>query len=334
MNYQLTWFLRRHATAYHAPDDLAALAGLPLPQLHRALEKMAAASFRFEHHPIMGLRLAAAPEAIDRDEIAFARRDGRIGRTIRIYERTRSTNDLALAAVAAESETEGLTIIAEEQTAGRGRQGASWLASRGKNSLASVVHWAGPTAAARAGLMLAASVAVCDAVTQVTGLRAAIKWPNDVELDRRKVAGILIESPDAARQRRPPGSKSPAPLVPYVIGLGLNVNQADFPPEIADRATSLALAAGDRQDRTLLLERTLAALESRLQQAAGPDAAGLMSEYLARSDMTGRAVTVKEGARVFRGTVEAVSPDFCLVLRLESGAVRAFDAAQVSLVRN
>jgi len=334
MNYQLTWFLRRHATTYHALDDLAALAGLPLVQLHRELELMAAAGFRFEHHPVMGLRLAGVPEAIDRDEIAFARRDGRIGRTIRIYERTRSTNDLALAAVAAESETEGLTIVAEEQTAGRGRQGASWVAARGQSLLASVVHWTGPTVAARAGLMLAASVAVCDAVGEVTGLRAAIKWPNDVELDRRKVAGILIESPDIGRQRRAPGSKSPASLVPYVIGLGLNVNQTDFPAEIADRATSLALAAGSRQDRTLLLERTLMALDSRLQQAAGSGAVDLMVEYLACSDMIGRDVMVKEGNKLFHGTVEAISPDYALVLRLESGTVRAFDASQVSLVRS
>ncbi len=354
MNYQLTWSLRRQATAYHSLEDLAAQAGVPESRIHSEIDDMAAAGFRFEHHPIMGLRLAGAPEAIDRDEVAYARRDGRIGRTIRIYERTRSTNDLALAAVAAESEAEGLTIVAEEQTAGRGRQGACWVAARGQSLLVSVVHWARPTVAARAtdmspspyplpsrergetatasqaGLMLAASVAVCDAVGQVTGLRATIKWPNDVEIERRKVAGILIESAEAGRQRRSPGTA----LVPYVIGLGLNVNQAEFPVELAERATSLALAAGKEQDRTLLLERTLAALESRLQQAEGAEAGDLMAEYLARSDMIGRAVTVKEGARLFRGTVEAISPDYALVLRLESGAVRAFDAALVSLVRS
>jgi len=123
-------------------------------------------------------------------------------------------------------------------------------------------------------------------------------------------------------------------LVPYVIGIGLNVNQTEFPAEIAERATSLARAAGGQQDRTLLLERMLAALESRLEQAEGPGAAELLAEYLARSDMIGRAVTVKEGARKFRGTVESVSPDYALVLRLESGEVRSFDAAQVSLVLN
>jgi BirA family biotin operon repressor/biotin-[acetyl-CoA-carboxylase] ligase len=326
MNYRLTWFLRRHAAAYHALDDLAALAGESTALVHRDLEELAAAGFRFEHHPILGLRLVEAPEAIDRDEIAFARRDGRIGRTVRVYERTRSTNDLALAAVSDERESEGLAIVAEEQTAGRGRQGARWVAPRGQSLLLSVVHGAGPTAAARAGLMLAASVAVCEAVGEVAGLRATIKWPNDIELERRKVAGILIESADVGRRRRA--------LAPYVIGLGLNVNQVEFPAEIAERATSLARAAGGRQDRTLLLERTLAALESRLEQAEGAGMTELMADYLARSDMIGRAVTVQEGGRRFCGTVEAVSPDYALILRLESGEVRSFNAAQVSLVRS
>ncbi|NLX59513.1 MAG: biotin--[acetyl-CoA-carboxylase] ligase [Phycisphaerae bacterium] len=324
VNYRLTWLLRRDRQRYWALDALAAEVGLGLAQLHGELAEIERQGFVLDHHPLYGVRLDGVPPVIDRDEIMFAMASGRLGRTVRVYEQTASTNDLALRAAASPS-SDGLVIVAERQTAGRGRRGSRWFDAAGKGLLVSVVHWAmaGPDIAG--DLMLATSVAVCRAVEPLVGRSPQIKWPNDIEFQRRKAAGILVESAAAgdADARRP-----------FVIGIGLNVNhqERDFPTDIASRATSLRLEAGGTVDRCVVLADVLTALRDALESLQGPERQGLRSAYDARSDMVGRNVTLSEAGQTFAGTVEAISPHYALVLRLQNGHLRSFDASRVRLL--
>jgi len=327
VNYRLSWFLRRHADEPRTLDDIGTAVGLTAGQVSRELDRLRARGFQVDAHPATGLHVRAVPQGYDRDEVAFARSARRIGHTIRVYDATGSTNDVAMRLAAAGRQTDGLVVVADEQTAGRGRQGAAWFASRGESLLMSIVHWAEPRADRIAETVLAAGVGVADAVAVATGLRVGIKWPNDVEVGRRKVAGVLVEG--GGRGCEP--TDGPPAEAPYVVGIGVNVNQAEgeFPSEIAGQASSLRMGCGRQIDRILLLDLILEALEATLGRLDGGDIEFLRKQYMVHCDMVGRDIRATEGGETFCGSVDAISPHYALVVRLENGTLRSFDASSV-----
>jgi len=171
-----------------------------------------------------------------------------------------STNDVALK-LAATGEGDGAVVIADSQTSGRGRRGRVWFSPPGSGLYVSIV-----LAPARAAvspdratmlLTLAAGVALQEGIEAATGLRASVKWPNDVYVGRRKLAGILAEAVAAAEQ-------SAAARGGFVVlGYGINVAAAAYPPDLADRATSLETELGRPVDRAALCAETLAAIARR-----------------------------------------------------------------------
>jgi BirA family transcriptional regulator, biotin operon repressor / biotin---[acetyl-CoA-carboxylase] ligase len=182
----------------------------------------------------------------------------RLGHPTLFFPTIGSTNDIA-STLANNGDHEGAVVIAEMQTAGRGRRGRVWFSPPGAGLYVSVVL--APARAVRAPeraaalLTLTAGVALAEAVECATGLGPAIKWPNDLLVGRRKLAGILAE-----------GVASPAPvpgLQSVVLGYGLNVSAAAYPLELADRVTSLESELGRRVDRAELCAQSLAALAAR-----------------------------------------------------------------------
>jgi BirA family biotin operon repressor/biotin-[acetyl-CoA-carboxylase] ligase len=324
VNYRLTWLLRRGGDRYWSLDALAVETGGDIARLRDELAEVEEEGFVLDHHPLYGVRLAGVPQTIDRDEIVWAMQGARLGHVVRVYEQTASTNDLALREAVSPA-SDGLVIVAERQTAGRGRQGSRWLDTAGKGLLVSVVHWAEAGPDIFGDLMLATSVAVSRAVQPLAERLPRIKWPNDIEFDRRKVAGILVESAGggASNGRRP-----------VVIGIGINLNQdrADFHPEIATRATSLRIESGRPVDRSVALANLLQALRDALDSLQHTGRQQLRADYDARSDMVGRQAALVEDGMTFAGTIEAVSPHYALILRLENGHLRSFDASRVRLI--
>lgn len=196
---------------------------------------------------------SAGETRFDPDIVRLALPNGSVvGRQILVFEETDSTNDLA-ARAGEDGLPEGLVIFAESQRAGRGTSGRRWVSPPRQNLLFSVLLRPADVPVARwTELTFCAALAVAEAAEQVTGTAARIKWPNDVLLGGRKVAGILLES----YQRQWPGY--------VVVGIGLNVLQreADFDPALRGRAGSLAMAAaGGRQFRR---EQVAAQVLSRL----------------------------------------------------------------------
>jgi BirA family biotin operon repressor/biotin-[acetyl-CoA-carboxylase] ligase len=197
----------------------------------------------------------------------------------------------------------GTLVTADEQTAGRGRQGRSWTAAPGEALLlALLVRGVEPGAAL---LPLAAAVAVCESVEP---LEAAIKWPNDVWAERRKLAGVLLEG-------RPQEGWA-------VIGIGLNVRTREFPEELRETATSLALAGHDvsvDHARTALL----AALERWL--SAPPDE--VLGAWRARDALLGEPVRWQNGS----GTAAGISERGSLIVEMGAGERVELDAGEVHL---
>ena len=185
---------------------------------------------------------------------AFAVLRPRFGRLVTqtlFFDATGSTNDV-IAELAATGADEGAVAIADRQTAGRGRRGRTWFSPPGAGLYVSLLLQPGKSAtdAARATslLTLTAGVALAEGVQTATGLAPDIKWPNDLLVGRRKLAGILAEGVAADQ---------------VVLGFGINVSPAAYPPDVADRATSLDSELGRSIDRGLVCAHALAALARR-----------------------------------------------------------------------
>ena len=214
-------------------------------------------------------------------------------------------------------EPEGTLVIADAQTAGRGRHGRTWLSEAGVNLTFSLVLW--PTLAQLRGLAIATSLAGVEAVRAQTGLPARIKWPNDLVIHDRKFAGILIDS-----------EVQGAEVAHTILGIGLNVNLdvARF-PDLAGIATSLAAEAGRSFDRLALLVDLLARLERRYDQLlTGPS---LLPEWIAASATLGRRIRASSPAGVETGLAEAIDEEGALLLRRDDGSIARLLAAEVSL---
>jgi len=181
---------------------------------------------------------------------------GSLASSISFFSTIGSTNDVA-SRLAAGGGHEGAVVIAETQTAGRGRRGRRWFSPPGSGLYVSLVLAPGRARLApdraTALVTLAAGVALAEAIDTATGLRPEIKWPNDLLVGRRKVAGILAEGV----------AGSARPIASIVLGYGINVGATEFAPELGDRATSLEREVGRPVNRALLCAETLAAFATR-----------------------------------------------------------------------
>jgi len=267
---------------------------------------------------------------LDREALRRALvRPGGLWRDFEVVESTGSTNaDLLARALA--GEPEGAVLAAEEQRAGRGRMGRRWTSPPGAALTFSVLLKPAVPLARRGWLPLLAGVAVATAVTQVTGVRTGLKWPNDLLAADAKLAGILAEAASDA----------------VVVGIGLNVSTE--PAELsrllaparpgALPATSLRAAGATALDRASLLLAILGEFEHwyRAWQRAGgdPDRSGLRAEYTRLSATIGRTVRAElPGGQALSGPVAGVDSDGRLLVRVSSGSEVAVAAGDVVHLR-
>ena len=229
-------------------------------------------------------------------------------RAVEVVEAIGSTN-AELVARAAADEPEGLVLVAEHQVAGRGRLDRTWTSPPRAGLTVSVLLRPDLPAARRAWLSLLTGVALAEAVSEVAGVRASLKWPNDLLApDGAKLAGILAESAGPA----------------VVVGLGLNVTTTR--EELPDTGTSLSLVRGAPVDRAAVLLGVLRALERRYTRWTGvlgdPVSSGLAGDYLAWSSTVGTAVTVTmPDGSTLEGSAEGIDWDGRLRVRTPAGVV-------------
>jgi BirA family biotin operon repressor/biotin-[acetyl-CoA-carboxylase] ligase len=213
----------------------------------------------------------------------------------------------------------GTVVIADEQTAGRGRLKRSWLSPRGGLTLSVILR---PNIEYLPYLIMLTSVAVARSIENVTGLRPQIKWPNDVLIGDKKVCGILIEN-DIRKNA----------LVASVIGIGINVNVhvADF-PEISSIATSLSDQTGKIVSRLDMLQQLLIEMEKLYNSL--PQGDSIFQQCKNRLVTLGQNVQVSQGQTLYQGIAESVAGDGSLLLRITNGDVIKIFAGDVSLSRS
>lgn len=251
----------------------------------------------------------------DLDAAALLRRlrTRRLGRPLEVYESVGSTNDVALERLE-NGAPHGTLVVAESQTQGRGRRGHVWVTPPGLSIAASLVLRAERPVGAPTLLVAAVALGIAEGLERASGAAVGIKWPNDLWMAGRKVAGILVEA-------RGVGARAPA----FVAGFGINVNAsaAAFPAGLRASATSLALATGRTYDRAEVLSLVLAALEPRVDEVLeGTPGPALLEAYRDRSVLLGRLVELLDGDEPLRGTVADLSATDGLLLRTEDGRAR------------
>jgi BirA family biotin operon repressor/biotin-[acetyl-CoA-carboxylase] ligase len=231
----------------------------------------------------------------------------RLGRWLLLRHEAESTNDLAWEA-AFEGAPDGTVVIADHQTRGRGREGRSWLDPAGKGVALSVLLHPGCDRAAFATAPLVAGLALARGL-DAHGVDADLKWPNDLLLGGRKLAGVLCES-----RRLADGADA------FVIGVGVNVTQRapDFPPELREQATSLALA-GHELDRETVAAAFLNALEPLWDEHQEGDARVALDHWRTRARCWGRPVSVRTPSGLVTGDALALADDGALIVRTAAG---------------
>jgi BirA family biotin operon repressor/biotin-[acetyl-CoA-carboxylase] ligase len=321
--YHLLVHLKKKTGQWVSGETISNALGISRTAVWKQIHSLIGDGHEIQSAPRKGYRLEQAADILTAAEIT-ARLSTRImGRpSIRIFTQTDSTNQQAKL-LAAQGAPEGTVVAAESQTKGRGRRGRTWLSPAGQGICLSIVLRPPLTPAKAPQITLMAAVAVARTLENA-GIRANIKWPNDILVENMKIAGILTEISADMDQ------------VDWVIvGLGLNVNtpSREIPADLRGQATSMQIQTGHPHSRTELLCGLLQDFESCYEQLKVEGFGPIMDQWRRMSDIIGRQVYVDVMGARHHGTVAAVDDDGVLVLEDTEGRTRRFFSGDVTRVR-
>jgi BirA family biotin operon repressor/biotin-[acetyl-CoA-carboxylase] ligase len=269
-----------------------------------------------------GYFLEKVPDILTPDLVRKRLKGSLFGKRVLHFFKTDSTNRVAMELGNAD-EAEGTVVMAEEQIAGRGRAGRKWHSERGTGLYFTILLKPRLFPAQAPLLTMLAGISAYAAIQAQTGLAPELKWPNDLLLNGKKIGGILTEmyaEPNAVRF--------------VIIGIGINVNQEKFPPELAGIATSLKKESGKNTYRLELLVRLLTQFESDYNRFLREGGGFVVERFEKLSTFAqGRRVRVDTGADSYVGTTAGLSPEGLLLVARENGPVMTVIAGDVTEVR-
>jgi BirA family biotin operon repressor/biotin-[acetyl-CoA-carboxylase] ligase len=286
------------------------------------IDELRALGYDIEASPHLGYRLLAAPDLLHADDLSARLGKVRIiGREIHVFQQTTSTNDVA-ARLARGGAKQGAVVFAESQTKGRGRLGRAWISPAGKGLWFTVLLRPNCPPQAATQLTVAAATALARAITLQTGIVPEIKWPNDILIRKRKVAGILTEM--RAELDR---------VQEVLLGIGLDVNleAGDFADNLRRTATSLRIETGQKVNRADLAVTILRELDRDYQMVMEGHFEQLAEQWEERCSTLGCQVTIRLGNRVIRGRAESLDSDGALLVRGLHGHLERIIGGDVTL---
>jgi BirA family biotin operon repressor/biotin-[acetyl-CoA-carboxylase] ligase len=316
--------LRRGGEQSVSGVQLSETVGVTRAAIWARVEELRRLGYDIEASPHRGYRLLNSPDLLHADDLMARLGTTRIiGRDIRVFQQTASTSDVAQK-LAEDGVKEGVVVFAETQTKGRGRLGRQWQSAPGKGLWFSVLLRPALPPQQATQMTVAAAVALARAVAAQTGLSPEIKWPNDLLLGGRKVAGILTEMNAELES-----------IHSLVLGVGLNVNQttADFPPALRAQVSSLRLAAGGPVDRPALAARILRELDADYGRLGRGQFRAVAEEWERRCATLGQQVVIHCGQRRVAGRAEALDDEGALLLRTEHGRLERIIGGDVTVER-
>jgi len=305
---RLISLLVRNATVVVPGPKIAAEIGVTRSAVWTWIERLRSLGVAIKGHPASGYQLQAIPDILLPSLIRSELGDSEMGRKIVHYFSIGSTNDVARR-IAARGGSHGTLVVAEEQTAGRGRLGRSWYSEKSSGIYASVVLRPPLSPAAAPILTLMAAVAAQRALVNVAGVPVDIRWPNDLLVNGRKVGGILTEM-EAELDR----------LHAVVLGVGINVNHRVMPAELKAIATSLCIETRKTYSRVHILVNLLRELERQYRCLLEEGSAAVAHRWaLASSYAQGRRIRVRTASEEYLAVTEGIEPSGALRVRRENG---------------
>lgn len=303
-------------------EDMSRRLGVSRAAVWKAIGALRDEGYVISSAPNRGYTLENSPDRLSAGELSGALAGCVVGRELLCLDTVDSTNS-EVKRRAVEGAGEGLAVLADGQTAGRGRQGRSFVSPPGKGLYLSVLLR--PESGLRELLWLTAwtGVAVCDAVEEVCGLRPGIKWTNDLVCQGRKLCGILTELGMEGETARPQY---------VVVGVGVNVSQTaeEFGPEVAPVAISLREALGEAPRRAELAAALLRALD-RMRRDFPHERTRYLEQYRRDCVTLGREVRILRGGESRTAVAEEIDEDFQLLVRLDDGRRETVSAGEVSV---
>ncbi|MDD5449949.1 MAG: biotin--[acetyl-CoA-carboxylase] ligase [Candidatus Omnitrophica bacterium] len=309
--------LMRDREEYISGEEISRELGISRAAIWKHIDKLRREGYDIASAPHYGYKIVSAPDRLIREEVSWGLKTRRFGKKIYSFKKTDSTNTLAYK-LAENGETEGAVVFAEEQAMGRGRMERKWQSPAGGIYMSLILKpRIEPVNTAR--ITLAAAVAVNEAVRDITGLNARIKWPNDILVNSKKVSGILTEM------------KAEQDEIDFVIlGIGINVNNPK--KDLPGGATSLKDELGQAVSKVNLAKRVLELLESYHEKATG-DFSGVIDEWRKLSDTLSKRVRIRMHGETLEGHALDVDENGGLILRLDSGFNKHILSGDVELVR-
>jgi BirA family transcriptional regulator, biotin operon repressor / biotin---[acetyl-CoA-carboxylase] ligase len=315
-------FLADGGEDFTSGEALSSKLGLSRTAVWKHVEALRGKGYRIEAVPARGYRLVEVPDRLTALELSPLLSTHDLGHTIHSHESIASTNELAFR-LAHDGAEHGEVVVAEQQTAGKGRRGRTWVSPPGLNLYFSAILRPELPPQRAPELTLVAAVALTE-VLRESGAEAFIKWPNDVQIDGLKVAGILTEL-----------SAEPERVHFVVVGVGVNLNAQleHFPEDLRSTATSLALVRGQKVPRAPFAASLWNRLEEWLDLHSEMGFDAVRQRWKELSSTLGQDVWVRTDRREFRGLAQDIDLAGALLVQTEGGSVERVLAGDVERVR-
>ncbi|MGG6309546.1 biotin--[acetyl-CoA-carboxylase] ligase [Paenibacillus macerans] len=315
--------LLEHPGQYISGEELSRRLSISRTAVWKQIAKLREEGYEFESAPRRGYRLTRKPDKLNLAGLLHALQGNRtFGQRLKLLESVVSTQEEARR-LAEEGAPHGTLVLAEEQTAGRGRQGRRWYSPPGKGIWMSLLLRPDRQPLSIASqLTLLTAVAVCRAVRKTSGVDAGIKWPNDLMVNGRKLCGIIVES--IAEDE----------LIRYAIaGIGIDVNleAQDIPAELKSVATSLQIESGRRIDRAELIGAVMTEMEQLYELYMEEGFSPVSHLWEALSVTLGRQIAVKTPDGDVTGLATGLDPNGALLLEDHAGKVFTIFSGEVQL---
>jgi BirA family biotin operon repressor/biotin-[acetyl-CoA-carboxylase] ligase len=318
----LLTLLSENATIVISGARIAREIGVSRSTVWRWVERLRELGVRVKGQQSAGYFLEKVPDILTPDLLRKRMKGKLFGKRVYHFFKTDSTNRVAMELGYA-GEPEGAVILAEEQTAGRGRSGRSWHSERGAGLYVTLLLRPRLSPVQAPLLTMLAGLSAHSAIQAQTGLSAELKWPNDILMDGKKVGGILTEM-----------HAEPTQVRFVIVGIGINTNQEKFPGDIASVATSLRKESGRTHSRLELLVRLLNEFESDYNRFLREGARYVVDRFERVSSFaSGKRVRVETGFETYFGTTAGLTSDGLLQVKREEGPVTMVVAGDVTEAR-
>ncbi len=318
----LLTLLAENATIVISGARIAKEIGVSRSTVWRWAQRLRGLGVRVKGQPATGYFLEQVPDILTPDMLKQRLKGSLFGKRIFHFFKTDSTNLVALELGHA-GEPEGAVVLAEEQTAGRGRAGRKWHSERAAGIYVTVLLRPKLAPVQAPLLTMMAGLSAHTAVQALTGLTVDLKWPNDLLIQGKKVGGILTEM-----------HAEPGQIRFVIVGIGLNVNQEKFPGELVNTATSLRVETGKPQSRMELLVRLLREFESDYNRFLREGVASVVARFESISSYAkGKRVRVTNGSESYAGTTAGLGPEGLLQVQRDDGRMMTVIAGDVAEAR-